>query len=113
MILPSTLSESLEVARSSIRQVHPHIDSSHQLRNAERALLGIANWVQMTLEIQTAIDHGLAAITPFYRLGNSVVIDPAHLDVPKAEFNARVDKLATVLGSAKPSDEAKVLGLDW
>lgn len=113
MILPSTLSESIEMARSSIRQVNPLIDSSHHLRNAERALLGIANWIQMTSPIQTAIDRTLEAITPLYRLHNSVVLDPARLDAPKAEFSARVDTLATALRTAKPSDEAKALGLDW
>lgn len=113
MILPSTLSDPIEMARNSIRQVNPLIDSSHHLRNAERSLLGIANWVEMTATIQAAVDRALEAITPLYRLHNSVVLDPSRLDAPKAEFNARVDSLAAALLISKPSDEANALGLGW
>lgn len=113
MILPSTLSDPIELARTSIRQVNPLIDSSHHLRNAERSLLGIASWVEMTAAIQAAIDHAIEAIAPLYHLHNSVVLAPSRLDAPKAEFNARVDGLARALVAAKPSDEANALGLGW
>ena len=113
MILPQTLLEPIEIARSSIQQVNPVIDSSHHLRNAERALLGIANWIEMTSPIQAALGYALEAITPLYRLHSSVLLDPSRLDAPKAEFNARLDKLVFALRTAKPSDEAKALTLDW
>lgn len=113
MILPSTLSDPIETARASIRQVNPILDGRHHLHNAEGQLAGIRQWVVTTPAIEIAIQQALQAITPLYKLHNSVSVDATHLEEPKAEFNRRVDGLVIALSAAKANEEANALGLGW
>jgi hypothetical protein len=116
MPVPEALKEFVDGARSSIERAH-NLNATAAARNAEVQLRSAQAYVQPSAAVNEAFDDAIGRVADFHE----EVADQNTL-IPRqtaAIQNARgiaivaIDRLEDALVDAKPSDQARAIGLDW
>src|SRR3954466_12819159 len=116
MDLPDTLAELIESARRWL-SLAERFNMSARAESAAAELATLRSYVVPTPELNFAIEEALIAIRNVADIGH----DPFRLtrrgtvwaeQLRQLAFMA-IDRLVYALGHAKPSEQARAVGLDW
>jgi hypothetical protein len=116
MELPETLAELIAGARSCIGRVDA-ISAGAQAHNAEAQLRTIRSYVVATPELDRAFEAAVTTIRGLAEVGNDQFrfrkTGRAWAKQACELALMEVERLEDALIDAKPSEEARALGLDW